>query len=67
MKLTPKVVPGGNPLMNDIAQDECMFPFLKEPSAKVKRACFGLSSYSPQLAEPEKYVKAPGIFLEQQR
>jgi proline-specific peptidase len=66
-KLTPEVVPGGILLMNgyfDTAQDECMMPFFKEPSAKVKWVTFGLSSHCPQLEETEKFLLALGSFLE---
>jgi L-proline amide hydrolase len=66
-KLTAEVVPGGILLMNgyfDIAQDDSMVPFFKEPSAKVKWIRFGLSSHSPHLEETEKFVKALGEFLE---
>jgi hypothetical protein len=65
--LTPETVPGGMLLMNgyfDVAQDECMLPFFKEPSAKVKWVRFGLSAHSPQLEETEKFIKALGSFLE---
>lgn len=67
-KLTAEVVAGGILLMNghfDIAQDDCMVPFFKEPSAKVKWIHFGLSSHFPQLEETEKFVKALGVFLEE--
>jgi proline-specific peptidase len=66
-KLTAEAVPGGILLMNgyfDLAQDECMLPFFKEPSARVKWVRFGLSSHVPQLEETEKYVKALGSFLQ---
>lgn len=66
-KLTTEVVPGGILLMNgyfDVAQDDCMMPFFKEPSAKVKWIRFGLSSHCPQLEETEKFVTALGKFLE---
>lgn len=66
-KLTVEVVPGGILLMNgyfDVAQDECMMPFFKEPSAKVKWVRFGLSSHCPQLEETEKFIQALGSFLE---
>jgi hypothetical protein len=66
-KLTPEVVPGGILLMNgyfDTTQDECMQPFFKEPSAKVKWVRFGLSAHSPQLEETKKVITALGSFLE---
>ena len=66
-KLTPETVPGGMLLMNgyfDIAQDECMLPFFKKQSAKVKWVRFGLSAHSPQLEETEKFIRALGSFLE---
>jgi len=65
--LTPEVVPGGIMLISgyfDVAQDEGMVPFFKEPSAKVKWVRFGLSSHCPHLEETEKYIQAVGSFLE---
>lgn len=47
----------------DVAQDECMLPFFREPTAKVKWVRFGLSSHGPQLEETEKFIKAVGTFL----
>ena len=58
--LTTETVPGGILLMNgyfDAAQDECMLPYFKEPSAKVKWVRFGLSSHCPQLEETESLFR----------
>lgn len=65
--LTVGTVPGGMLLINgyfDLAQDECMMPFFKEPSAKVKWVRLGLSAHSPQLEETEMFILAVGKFLE---
>lgn len=59
-KLTAEVVPSGILLMNgyfDIAQDDCMPPFFKEPPAKVKWIRSGLSSHCLQQEEIEDFVK----------
>jgi proline-specific peptidase len=67
--LTTELVPGGILLMNgyfELAQDECMQPFFTEPSAKVKWVRFGLSAHNPHLEETEKFIRALGLFLNNQ-
>lgn len=65
--LTPEVVPGGILLVNgqfEIGSDECMQPFFREATAKVKWVHFALSAHMPHLEETESFLRALGDFLQ---
>jgi len=56
-------------LMNgyfNVAQEECMLPYFKEPLVKVKWMRFGISAHSPQLEETEEFIQALCDVLEDQ-